>query len=417
MKKSVWLAAVFLLGQTVFVSLTGAPQPPQLNIIPVASGILISWPASASGYVLETTSGLGTNTSWSALRNDITISGSNYVLSVSGDAPRAFYRLHNIGEPILAPERTWTFVPLEDAFSLEGEALGMGVSLATNSHKVLIFLTGGGACWDDFTCYTLNSASLGPFGPAQFAALTSSLDQAWVFNRQSAANPFKDYSYVYVPYCTGDLMAGSRVNVSSTHTNRHVGYQNMTAFLRRLVPTFSNAERIILAGSSAGGYAATFNWRQTQEAFGGVRVDLINDSGPLLAVNSPTGFLSPTAVNNWDLPAALPEECTSCSSNLGSIYGYYAAAYPNQRAAFLSFEADQPLASFYGISQSQFTASLNEFLASQINPHPNFRHFVASGSNHTMLTGPVPTVVNGVSIADFLGQMLTDNPAWSSVRP
>src|SRR4026209_559796 len=123
MKKSVWLATAFLLGQTVFVSLTAAPQPPQLNIIPAASGILISWPASASGYVLETTPGLGTNPSWSALKNGITVSGSNYVLSVSGDGPRAFYRLHNIGEPIVEAERTWTFLPFDDAFSLEGEAL------------------------------------------------------------------------------------------------------------------------------------------------------------------------------------------------------------------------------------------------------------------------------------------------------
>ncbi len=33
----------------------------------------------------------------------------------------------------------------------------------------------------------------------------------WLFDRGDGDNPFADASYVFVPYCTGDLHAGSRV--------------------------------------------------------------------------------------------------------------------------------------------------------------------------------------------------------------
>jgi hypothetical protein len=50
----------------------------------------------------------------------------------------------------------------------------------------------------------------------------------------------------------------------------------MAAYLKRIVPTFPDPSRVILSGSSAGGYGALANWWQTQQAFGDVRVDLID---------------------------------------------------------------------------------------------------------------------------------------------
>jgi hypothetical protein len=243
------------------------------------------------------------------------------------------------------------------------------------------------------------------------------LSRAWIFDRSSAANPFKDYNFVFVPYCTGDVHGGSHIAQYGTHTNRHVGYQNIAAFLRRLVPTFASADRILLAGASSGGHGAVINWRQTQEAFGHIRVDLIDDSGPFLSLNSPAGLFESASRTNWNLDAAMPPECDSCSSNLPSLFDYYAGVYPDRRAAFLSYDADQPFAANYGISQAQFTVALNEFVQNRIAPHANFHSFIAAGSAHTFLTGPSPVVVNGVSVAQFLGQMLADDPAWVSVHP
>src|ERR1700683_4943900 len=84
------------------------------------------------------------------------------------------------------------------------------------------------------------------------------------FDRTAAANPFKDYSYVYVPYCTGDNFAGANVVQYGGMTAMHVGFRNVSAFLSRIVPTFPAATHVVLAGSSAGGFGAIFNWGQTQ---------------------------------------------------------------------------------------------------------------------------------------------------------
>lgn len=100
-----------------------------------------------------------------------------------------------------------------------------------------------------------------------------------LFNRQGFGNPFKDYNDVFVPYCTGDLHAGTKVTTYGSKATSHVGFLNMSAYLKRLVPTFPDAERIFLFGSSAGGFGVGVNWYRVQGAFPAARVDLVLLSG------------------------------------------------------------------------------------------------------------------------------------------
>src|SRR5258705_7412560 len=241
--KKLFLAAItVLIGcSTTVTSVIADNQAPSLGVMLADDRIVLSWPGTASGFVLETAPALGPNAAWVRLTNGVATSGSNFVLSMPNTAAESFFRLHNIGEPITAPQQVWTWVPFADAFCMDGDTLGIGVNLNTNSHRVLIFLNGGGACWDEPTCYTLNTATHGPFGPVQFNALVPGLNQAWLFDRTAASNPFRDYNYVFVPYCTGDLHAGSRIVDYRSRTNLHVCYQNITAYLRRLVATFASA--------------------------------------------------------------------------------------------------------------------------------------------------------------------------------
>ncbi|WP_437852784.1 hypothetical protein [Sorangium sp. So ce363] len=49
----------------------------------------------------------------------------------------------------------WTWVPFSNAFCANGDAAGIGVNLTGKSKRVVVYLEGGGACWDEDTCYTL----------------------------------------------------------------------------------------------------------------------------------------------------------------------------------------------------------------------------------------------------------------------
>ena len=64
---------------------------------------------------------------------------------------------------------------------------------------------------------------------------------AHALDRARATNPFRDASYVFVPYCTGDLHAGSNVatyDVLGPRTFAHVGRRNVEALLPRLRATW-----------------------------------------------------------------------------------------------------------------------------------------------------------------------------------
>ena len=56
--------------------------------------------------------------------------------------------------------------------------------------RVFIFLNGGGACWDAFTCYTLGTAANieSGYGATQFAGDAGSLLSSSFFDRHDATN-------------------------------------------------------------------------------------------------------------------------------------------------------------------------------------------------------------------------------------
>jgi hypothetical protein len=239
------------------------------------------------------------------------------------------------------------------------------------------------------------------------------------FDRQSSDNPFQTYNYVYVPYCTGDAHAGSNVVQYGSMTAMHVGYRNMTAYLSRIVPTFPSAASVVLAGSSAGGLGALYNWGQAQQAFGATPVLMIDDS---LAVMPPDvaslSTVQATIATQWNLAATLPAGCTSCSTSFAGLFPYFASAMPGDRAALLSYVEDSVVPTFYEITTGQFEQGLAELLTDDIAPYDNLASFTVDASGHVLFFDPSLTNVDGgVSVAQFVSEMVTGNSAWTTVGP
>jgi hypothetical protein len=326
--------------------------------------------------------------------------------------------------PIVASVGTWTWIPFPNAVCADGSTTGIGVNLGAAGARPLIYLEGGGACWSEETCYTeMTAANFTTGYSAATFALESGPTGALVmpgsfFDRTAAANPFKDYSYVYVPYCTGDAHAGNNVVQYGTHTAHHVGFKNFSAYLARLVPTFSGADRVILAGSSAGGYGALFNWWQAQQAFGSLRVDMIDDSGTLMPpdVDSEGSGYDAMERVQWNLAATLPVGCTSCATDLSSIFGYYAQALPANHAALLSYTQDSVIPIFYGITTAEFTTGLTELVSKEITPNAGFKSFLDNAVGHELWAMPALASA-GVTVETFVTQMVTDDAGWVSVGP
>jgi hypothetical protein len=320
--------------------------------------------------------------------------------------------------PITAPAGEWTWVDFPGAHCADGSPTGIGVNLGKPGGRALVYLEGGGACWDVLTCYSIKSAVNieGGYDAKKFATDAKSLVSGF-FDRNAPDNPFKDDSFVFVPYCTGDVHAGDNVATYGAHQVHHVGHANMAAYLTRLVPTFSGASRVVLAGSSAGGFGAALNWWQVQQAFGKLRVDMIDDSGTPMPPDIKNGGAYTAAwEKSWNLAATVPPGCADCLAHLDALFGFYGKAFPNARGALVSYSADTVLPAFFGITDAEFTQGLMEELATNIAPNPGLGYFVYGGSGHVLWFDPA-LATNGVTLNEFVTKMITDDPAWKSQAP
>jgi hypothetical protein len=74
--------------------------------------------------------------------------------------------------------------------------------------RVVFFLDGGGACYDAATCAFTGLSRVGEatYDWSIFGEDPASEDK--IFNFTRADNPFRDYSFIYVPSCTGDMHLG-----------------------------------------------------------------------------------------------------------------------------------------------------------------------------------------------------------------
>ena len=131
--------------------------------------------------------------------------------------------------------------------------------------KVLLFLEGGGACFSAETC--------DPSSPVYTKSLMLGQEprSGGVFDADNPENPFAGYSVVYVPYCTGDVHLGDRVNeYSDSLTISHTGFDNASKGLDTVIAGYPDVEQLVVAGSSAGSIPAP--------AFAGLAADALPDA-------------------------------------------------------------------------------------------------------------------------------------------
>ncbi len=332
------------------------------------------------------------------------------------------------GDVIDAPNETWTWVPFADSACGNGSPTGIAISKTSRSDKLLLFLNGGGACWDQLTCDTLNLASYinTGFGEADATQSFGTLGGTGIFNRDNPDNPFADYSFVFVPYCTGDVHAGD--NPNAPDGKAHVGYLNVGAFLNRVVPTFAKASQVVLSGASAGGFGVLMNYDRVARAFGSsVPVVLLDDSGPPMAPQYLTESLqTSTLVTAWNSLVHLPEGCPDVGvGKMENVYECLSTLYPDGRFGLLVSEQDQVIRSFYGYGLQQFPMNAAAFqeglydVASRLEKLDRWRYYFIAGDKHTWV-GDEPvggTTVSGVKITDWMRGLRDGSTDWSNVSP
>lgn len=330
-------------------------------------------------------------------------------------------------------EGRWVFEPFPDAVCGRGTATGLGLNFVPDSTDLVIYFEGGGACWDPFTCLLAQTASnLDGVDKTKFdAAVEQGLIGKGIFDRGDPTNPFRGMNWVYVPYCTGDAHLGDRVATYQGQSIHHVGWKNVDAFLRRIVPTFRDAARLVVAGFSAGGLGSTGNVLHVADAFQAVDgpvPELIDDAGPIVRPPYLTAAAQAKLHDAWGLGGTIEQRCPSCRPSTGyhEVYAFLARTLPGFRGSLISSYEDGTIRSFFtllngaAVDGPAMRRGLDDLADWSAGWDPTdipgrLRVFFYPGERHGALTtGPLGATPG---IADFLDAQLRDDPLWSSVRP
>ena len=283
----------------------------------------------------------------------------------------------------------WQWVDIPGTQCRDGSPTGISVNYSSESSDLIIYLEGGGACFNNATC-RLNPRRADKSPPKDDG----------VFNRTRDDNPFKDYNYVYIPYCTGDVFAGDRENVRvsrSVKNQQFVGYRNMTRFLQHIAPTFQGASKVVLSGVSAGGFGSLMNYDQTKEIMGDPDVYMIDDSGVPFSDTYMSSCLQKKWRKLWNMQ--FPSDCEVCENSegggLSSYVGYLQDKYPERDFAFISSLSDSTIRFFYGFGRNNCRVLIPSMSARDFRhgllemrdeiAHRQGRFFLFEGTAHTYL--------------------------------
>jgi hypothetical protein len=319
--------------------------------------------------------------------------------------------------PVTATPGTWTWVDVPGSACDDGTPTGFAVNPGTGD-DLLVYFEGGGACWDYTTCFVLNSATHGPAGKAQWATRATQINVG-PFDRAHATNAFRASSYVYIPYCTGDLHGGSNVATYTgvdTRMVHHVGHLNSVAYLARIAATWPHPSRVVVGGTSAGGFGATLNYDLFRAAFPAAKMALVDDAGPLLEGEGvPPGVRGPW-FTSWKLGDLVDPLCASCRTDLSGLYTALSMRHPQDRLALLSALTDPVISAYFMLSLDQFQTDLRATVKDRFDPTANARVYVLTGTQHGLLPTTATTTSQGVLLETWLDAMVNDG-AWALVSP
>jgi hypothetical protein len=343
----------------------------------------------------------------------------------------------------------WTFQSIDGSECMDGSATGIGTNTASTADSVFIYMEGGNACFNGLSC--AKTANLNGYVAANLATDAATLDAMPIFDRTSSL--FKDYNYVFIPYCTGDVHAGDNDTMVAGTMRHFHGAHNMDLYLARIKSAFPHAKKIIISGSSAGGFGAAFNYDRAAKAFPNVKVALIDDSGPPMGEAFVPSCLQKLFKDTWGLDKTLPAACTDCKNNdafMEPLVTYISSTYSDRRLSLISSSQDGTISVFWGFgydgnSQSPTYGQPNCATAQTIPysypgaeyamglqdlrdriigaTQPNFKMFIidstqadGNGDTHHVWLDQDPTMLveNSVTYETFLEQQLSGDAAWSN---
>jgi len=269
------------------------------------------------------------------------------------------------------------------------------------SDDLLIFLQGGGMCTSDL-CLAVTTA------PAGIPPLD-------VLDPAKSTNPFRDWSTVYAPYCDGSLFAGD-VELDTDGDGEadrfQYGLKNLSATLDLASATFPEPRRVMLAGSSGGGYGTLIAVMLTRWTYPDAELLVFNDAGVGLGIEGEPDFLR-DILDEFQARDLIPasQESIIDGGHLTPLLSWQLDEDPDLRIAAFSAYEDYVISQMYlEVDGDDFSGWLEDELEAVHDQHPDrFQSFLVDGFIHTTLLGTPEGFIEGSSEElDALNELLGD---------
>lgn len=271
--------------------------------------------------------------------------------------------------------------------------------------RLFVFLNGGGACWTGNQCSLEEEPT--PYFPSSQIEHNDPRKLKGVFDESRADNPLKDWTQVFVTYCTGDVHLGNRdVTYDSwkeEFTVRHRGRANVRAVLDWVYANVAVPERIFIAGSSAGGIAAPWYAVEISEQYPQAGISVLGDGAGgyrdpgVAALMEGWGFFddAPVWVSDGGTPGTFEDIWRRASiSSPRATFAQFDNAYDDVQEMFLKLLGTETrLHPLIEKNRSDLAATI-----------PGFRSYVAGGTPHTLIRFDrlYTYEVEGVKAVDWL---------------
>jgi Pectinacetylesterase len=281
--------------------------------------------------------------------------------------------------------------------------------------RLLVFFQGGGACWDHRTC----TPGAGFFDDRVDAADDPS-GGAGVLDLDDPRNPFRGWSVLYVPSCTGDVYAGDAVRTyrdagGRAVTVHHRGHVNATAALDWVFRRLPDPRRVVVSGCSAGSVGSILHAPRVLRRYPRAGAAQLGDSLGYV-------FSRPTDLRElWGADRVLPDWVPGVRAiprarfTMPRFYRAVAAHHPRAWFAQVNFAEDAVQRRFHqaaGGAPATFRRALAGSLAAIRATSPNFRSCLLEGSAHCALPSPdfYTLESGGVGLRDWVADLAEGRP-------
>ena len=191
-----------------------------------------------------------------------------------------------------------------------------GLIKVGKENKVAVYFFGGGASISGYTSERGNEFFATKASIQDFVALGG-------ISSDSEENPFRDWTFLVLPYATGDFHSGTgeyhylKNNVEQTVY--HTGYDNYSSFIEKARQYVGEPDTLLVTGFSAGGFATSLLADDVIGRFpSATNVTVCVDSSLLLY----DGWHE-TAADLWKSPKEISDRLTGNNIVLDSLTALY----------------------------------------------------------------------------------------------